>query len=136
MRATKSRSRARPMSLSLCRDARVPAMKKTLITGGARGIGFGIAEAMLAAGYDVTVTGLTDDEVATVPKRDHLRAVRLDVTTCIARLDRLDALVNCAAIILRDGQEFTVEGFQKVIDVNLTGTMRLCVAAKPLLEGG
>ena len=68
------------MSLSLCRDARVPVMKKTLITGGARGIGFGIAEAMLAAGYDVTVTGLTDDEVDAVPKREHLRAVRLDVT--------------------------------------------------------
>ena len=115
-------------------------MKQALITGGARGIGLGIAEAMLAAGYDVTVTGLTADEVAAVPKRDRLRAVPLDVTNdmdvaaCITRLDRLDALVNCAGIILRDGQEFTIEGFQKVIDVNLTGTMRMCVAAKPLLE--
>jgi NAD(P)-dependent dehydrogenase (short-subunit alcohol dehydrogenase family) len=115
-------------------------MKRALITGGARGIGFGIAEAMLAAGYDVIVTGLTADEVAAVPKRDRLRTVPLDVTNdadvtaCIARLDRLDALVNCAGIILRDGQEFTVAGFQKVIDVNLTGTMRMCVAAKPLLE--
>jgi NAD(P)-dependent dehydrogenase (short-subunit alcohol dehydrogenase family) len=115
-------------------------MKRALITGGARGIGSGIAEAMLAAGYDVTVTGLTANEVAAVPKRDRLRAVPLDVTNdmdvaaCIARLDRLDALVNCAGIILRDGQEFTIEGFQKVIDVNLTGTMRMCVAAKPLLE--
>jgi NAD(P)-dependent dehydrogenase (short-subunit alcohol dehydrogenase family) len=115
-------------------------MKQALITGGARGIGFGIAEAMLAAGYQVTVTGLTADEVAAVPKRDHLRAVTLDVTDdadvarCLAGLTRLDALVNCAGIILRDGQEFTVQGFQKVIDVNLTGTMRLCVAAKPLLE--
>ena len=33
-------------------------MKQALITGGARGIGFGIAEAMLKAGYGVTVTGL------------------------------------------------------------------------------
>jgi NAD(P)-dependent dehydrogenase (short-subunit alcohol dehydrogenase family) len=115
-------------------------MKQALITGGARGIGFGIAEAMLAAGYEVTVTGLTEEEVAAVPKRAYLRAVKLDVTDdadvarCVAGLVRLDALVNCAGIILRDGQEFTVEGFQKVIDVNLTGTMRLCVAAKPLLE--
>jgi len=117
-------------------------MKQALITGGARGIGFGIAEAMLAAGYQVTVTGLTAEEVASVPVRDHLRAVRLDVTNdadvarCVAGLARLDALVNCAGIILRDGQEFTVPGFQKVIDVNLTGTMRMCMAAKPLLEGG
>jgi len=115
-------------------------MKHALITGGARGIGFGIAEAMLAAGYQVTVTGLTEAEVAAVPKRDHLRAVRLDVTSdsdvaaCIAGLTRLDALVNSAGMVLRDGKEFTVAGFQKVIDVNLTGTMRMCVAAKPLLE--
>ena len=115
-------------------------MKQALITGGARGIGFGIAGAMLDAGYGVTVTGLTAEEVAGVPARDHLRAVRLDVTrdgdvaACVAQFARLDALVNCAGMVLRDGKEFTIEGFQKVIDVNLTGTMRMCVAAKPLLE--
>ena len=47
-------------------------MKQALITGGARGIGFGIAEAMLEAGYGVTVTGLTDEEVAAVPPRENL----------------------------------------------------------------
>jgi NAD(P)-dependent dehydrogenase (short-subunit alcohol dehydrogenase family) len=115
-------------------------MKQALITGGARGIGFGIAQAMLDAGYGVTVTGLTQEEVASVPVRDNLKAVALDVTNdsdvaaCIARLTRLDALVNSAGMVLRDGKEFTIQGFQKVIDVNLTGTMRLCVAAKPLLE--
>ena len=117
-------------------------MKQALITGGARGIGFGIAEALLKAGYDVVVTGLTAEEVAAAPKRDHLKAVRLDVTKdaqvadCIAALSRLDALVNCAGVILREGKEFTIEGFQQVIDVNLTGTMRMCMAAKPLLEDG
>jgi len=115
-------------------------MKQALITGGARGIGYGIAQDMLDAGYCVTVTGLTADEVAAVPAQDRLQAVRLDVTNdsdvaaCIAMLPRLDALVNSAGMVLRDGKEFTIEGFQKVIDVNLTGTMRLCVAAKPLLE--
>src|SRR3954466_14440547 len=115
-------------------------MKQALITGGARGIGFGIAEAMLAAGYAVTVTGLTAEEIAAVPARDHLEAVQLDVTSdaevtaCIAKFKQLDALVNCAGIILRDGKEFTIAGFQQVIDVNLTGTMRMCMAARPLLE--
>src|SRR5882757_1316464 len=115
-------------------------MKQALITGGARGIGFGIAEAMLAAGYGVTVTGLTTAEAAAVPERENLQAVVLDVTSdaevaaCIGKLSRLDALVNCAGIILRDGKEFTIEGFQQVIDVNLTGTMRMCVGARPLLE--
>src|SRR5471032_520890 len=115
-------------------------MKQALITGGARGIGFGIAEAMLAAGYKVAVTSLTAAEVAAVPRRDNLNAVTLDVTddaviaACIAGLPRLDVLVNCAGMVLRDGKEFTIEGFQKVIDVNLTGTMRMCLAAKPLLD--
>jgi NAD(P)-dependent dehydrogenase (short-subunit alcohol dehydrogenase family) len=115
-------------------------MKQALITGGARGIGFGIAQAMLQAGYEVLVTGLTADEVAGVPRRDHLKAVALDVTKdaqvadCIGQLPRLDALVNCAGMILRDNKEFTIQGFQQVIDVNLTGTMRTCVAARPLLE--
>lgn len=119
-------------------------MKQALITGGARGIGWGIAEALSAAGYAVTVTGLTDDEVAAVPVRDNVKTVRLDVTddgqvaALTGSLARLDALVNCAGMILRDGKEFTIEGFQRVIDVNLTGTMRLCVAARPLLarQGG
>jgi NAD(P)-dependent dehydrogenase (short-subunit alcohol dehydrogenase family) len=115
-------------------------MKQALITGGARGIGLGIAEAMLAAGYKVTVTGLTAEEIAGVPQHDHLEAVQLDVTSdadvaaCIGKFKQLDALVNCAGIILRDGKEFTIAGFQQVIDVNLTGTMRMCMAAKPLLE--
>ncbi len=115
-------------------------MKQALITGGARGIGWGVAEAMLTAGYAVNVTGLTEEEVAAVPARENLTAVQLDVTdnagvtAYIARLTRLDALVNCAGMILRENKEFTIEGFQKVIDVNLTGTMRMCVAAKPLLE--
>ena len=115
-------------------------MKQALITGGARGIGFGIAEAMLVAGYAVTVTGLTAEEVAQVPTHENLKSARLDVTddadvaACLAGLPRLDALVNCAGIILRDGKEFTIQGFQQVLDVNLTGTMRLCLGAKPLLE--
>jgi len=56
------------------------------------------------------------------------------VAACIGKLSRLDALVNCAGIILRDGKEFTIPGFQQVIDVNLTGTMRMCMGARPLLE--
>lgn len=115
-------------------------MKQVLITGGARGIGWGIAQAMLAAGYGVTVTGLTPEEVAAVPQQANLKAVTLDVTSdsdvarAMAAFTRLDALVNCAGTILREGKEFTIQGFQKVIDVNLTGTMRMCVAAKPFLE--
>src|SRR5262249_60411982 len=110
-------------------------LRQALITGGARGIGFGVATAMLAAGFRVVVTGLTEDEVAAVPQQDRLEAVRLDVTDAAgiaelaARLDRLDALVNCAGIIMR-GAEYDIEAFQRVVDVNLTGTMRMCLAMR------
>lgn len=115
-------------------------MKHALITGGAGGIGHGAAKALLGAGYFVTVTGLTPEEAAAVPAHPALRAVTLDVTNDadvarrVGELERLDLLVNCAGIILRGGAEFDIAGFQKVLDVNLTGTMRMCMAAKPLLE--
>ena len=115
-------------------------MRRVLITGGARGIGFGVAQAMLAAGYRVTVTGLTAAEVAGVAPQDGLEALVLDVTSdasvaaCLDRIERLDALVNCAGMILRGGAEFEIEAFRRVIEVNLTGTMRMCVAARGLLE--
>ncbi len=114
-------------------------MRRAIITGGARGIGWGIANSMLEAGYAVTVSGLTRDEVDFVPAREHLEAVQLDVTSdaqvekLLARFASLDVLVNCAGIIKR-GAEYDIETFKTVIDVNLTGTMRMCVAAKPALE--
>ncbi len=114
-------------------------MRRVLITGGTGGIGFGIAEAMLADSWAVTVTGLTRAEVEALPSRPNLSAVVLDVTSeeavvaCLADFGRLDALVTCAGIILRNGEEFTPEGFARVVDVNLTGTMRVCLAARPLL---
>jgi NAD(P)-dependent dehydrogenase (short-subunit alcohol dehydrogenase family) len=113
--------------------------QRALITGGARGIGFGIATAMLDADYEVTVTGLSAEEVAAVPAREHLSASRLDVTqvdsiaALLAQFNELDVLVNCAGIIHRDGAEYEIEAFQKVIDVNLTGTMRMCMACRPKL---
>jgi len=113
--------------------------RQVLITGGARGIGFGIATAMVNAGYDVTVTGLSDAEVAAVPQHEHLSALKLDVTDAesitkaLAPFDELSALVNCAGMICRGGAEYDIATFQKVIDVNLTGTMRMCVAARPKL---
>lgn len=115
-------------------------MKRAFITGGTTGIGLGIAQAFLAADYAVTVTGIDADSIAALPSHPHLTGLVLDVTkdndvrNSVAGLDRLDVLVNCAGIILRGGQEFTPEGFQKVIDVNLTGTMRMCLAAQDLLK--
>ena len=117
--------------------------KVALITGGARGIGFGIGEALLLDGYEVIVTGLSSDEVDAVPDRKHLSAYQLDVTdaasvrSVLSKCDRLDALINCAGMIIRGGAEYDMDAFKKVIDVNLTGTMRMCVSARDkLAESG
>jgi NAD(P)-dependent dehydrogenase (short-subunit alcohol dehydrogenase family) len=114
-------------------------IRKALITGGATGIGYAIATAMVEAGYHVTVTGLTDEQVAAVVTGPHLIATKLDVTSTASAsavldsFDRLDALVNCAGMIIRNYGEYDIDTFQKVIDVNLTGTMRMCVAAREKL---
>ena len=116
-----------------------PSRPRALVTGGTTGIGLGIATAMAGAGYEVTATGLTDEQVAAVPRRQHFSAVKLDVTSAesvagvLEPFRELAALINCAGVIFRGGAEYDMANFQKVIDVNLTGTMRMCVGARAKL---
>lgn len=110
-----------------------------LVTGGTRGIGAGVALALAEAGYQVLATGLTQDEVAATPAHAAIRHARLDVTSdaevagVVAGCERIDALVNCAGMIQRGGKEFEIEAFRLTVEVNLTGTMRMCLAAKEKL---
>jgi NAD(P)-dependent dehydrogenase (short-subunit alcohol dehydrogenase family) len=120
-------------------DAPSSTSRFALVTGGTRGIGQGAALALAAAGYEVLATGLTEDEVAAAPPHPAIRHARLDVTrddevaALVAACPRLDALVNCAGMIQRGGKEFEIEAFRLTIEVNLTGTMRMCVAARDKL---
>ena len=114
-------------------------MKKTVVvTGGTRGIGAAVSGVLASAGWQVIAASISQHEIDefTGPADIDLRL--LDVTdnssvnTLFSGLEKLDALVNCAGILQRDA-EYDIEVFQRVIDVNLTGTMRCCVAAQPLL---
>ena len=113
-------------------------MPHAVISGGTGGIGAGVVEVLTKAGWQVTATGATDAEVAAFNAPKNATATVLDVTNTeqvtnfFADLPRLDALVNCAGI-LRKADEYDIDTFQKVVDVNLTGTMRCCLAARPLL---
>lgn len=110
-----------------------------LVTGGTRGIGAGAALALAEAGYEVLATGLTEEEVAAAPSHQAIRHARLDVTrddevaAIVAGCRRIDALVNCAGMIQRGGKEFEIDAFRLTIEVNLTGTMRMCLAARDKL---
>ncbi|HEV2675677.1 MAG TPA: SDR family oxidoreductase [Aliidongia sp.] len=113
-----------------------------MVTGGTGGIGGAIAQALRNAGADVLATGLGGAEVAAAEAGAAFQGIRvraLDVaddravTDLVDGLGRLDILVNGAGMIVRAGGEFEVETFQKVIEVNLTGAMRLATACRPLL---
>jgi NAD(P)-dependent dehydrogenase (short-subunit alcohol dehydrogenase family) len=113
---------------------------RVLVVGGAGDIGAAIARAYLAAGCEVVATGVDAAAVAAsgLKPRSGLMLAPLDVTddaqveAFVAGLGRLHTLVNCAGILARF-EEFEIETFQRVVDVNLTGTFRMCKACQPLL---
>ena len=114
--------------------------KLALVTGGTHpmGIGFAGAKALVAKGYDVVVTGYSEQELTLAPATPGISARLLDVTdtysiaALVEALPRLDALVNCAGHASYD--EFEPDSFARTVEVNLTGTMRVTMAALPLLK--
>ncbi len=111
-----------------------------LISGGTSGIGFAIARAFADAGADVIATGVSEEITREAASREPRISFRvLDVSDLAAveqivgEIKSLNMLINCAGLLLRGGQEFEIENFERVLDVNLTGTMRLSSACHPLL---
>ncbi|MGK9235905.1 SDR family oxidoreductase [Inquilinus limosus] len=108
-----------------------------LVSGGTQGIGAAIAAELARLGATVTAAGLAPAAGAEPPQGAQL--AELDVTDAAAvevlvrGLGRLDILINCAGVIRR-GAEHDPAVFEQVLAVNLTGTMRLCAAARPLLK--
>ena len=123
-------------------DAALFAGRQVLVIGGTSGIGCGIAAGFLRHGARVLVTGATADDVAAVagdPQLQGAHAAMLDVRDgaavegCLAALPTLDVLVNCAGVIRRVVEHDPV-AFAETVDINLTGTMRVCAAARAGLK--
>ena len=115
--------------------------RDVLVTGGTSGIGLGAALAFRALGARVAATGATDAECDTARTQEASSGIafmQLDVRdgpavdALVAALPSLDVLVNAAGVIRRD-LEHEPDVFAEVIAINLTGTMRVCAAARPKL---
>jgi NAD(P)-dependent dehydrogenase (short-subunit alcohol dehydrogenase family) len=118
----------------------LPNPYRVVVVGGTGGIGAAITKEFIALGATVTATAATEKELqnADFGALEGLSLAALDVTDDKAvnqfagEIGNINALVNCAGILRRD-EEFDLEIFQKVIDVNLTGTMRCCTAFRGAL---
>lgn len=115
--------------------------RQVLVTGGSSGIGLALAQGFAAAGASVVATAATEPELRAAPEGERIAYAELDVrdeaaiAALAGRLERLDVLVNCAGVNLQRA-EFEIETFESVVDVNLTGVMRMCVACRELLADG
>jgi 3-oxoacyl-[acyl-carrier protein] reductase len=107
--------------------------RQVLVIGGSSGIGNGIAQAFRTQGAGVAVCG-TRASAADYVANDGsdlagLDYHQLDVSDASAieafapRLDRLDVLVLAQGAVLYRRGEFAMDGFRKVLEVNLISLM-------------
>lgn len=123
--------------------------RRILVTGAARGIGLAVATACLQEGAKVLVTDMDEGALSQawanlVHSEGRLRLCKLDVTdpnsiemafSTVAEWQALDGLVNNAAILdIGDAASTTDARFARVLDVNLTGALRITRAALPQLR--
>lgn len=118
-----------------------------LITGGARGIGAGIARAMIAEGAKIYVGDIDADSAKACALEIGAEALLLDVTDDvswtlaaehIAQSDgRLDILVhNAGGEVVKPLHELSAQDMRRQIAVNLEGPMIGCAKMLPLLKAG
>ena len=119
-----------------------------IVTGAAAGIGRAVARALHAAGANVTVTDIDGDSARAVAESlsttgPACLGLRLDVTDdasvragveqAAEHWGRVDILVNNAGVsgYSTPVWETTDANWQRVLDLNLTGTFRMCRAVVP-----
>jgi 3-oxoacyl-[acyl-carrier protein] reductase len=128
--------------------AQTLAGKAAVVTGGSRGIGLSIAEALLSRGASVVITGRDSSHLETARKRlgkdgaDRVHAVRADVRdaddaanaikAAVERFGGVDILVNNAGVgVFAPVADMDVTQWHDVIETNLSGVFFCCHAAIP-----
>lgn len=117
---------------------------RALITGGGRGIGAGIARVLATAGWHVTVTGRTSEQVEEVAAEIGGAAVvgdvskRGDVERMLAAAGPFNLLVANAGVALwEESWETDPDEWWRIFEVNVRGVYLTCRLALPgLIERG
>jgi 3-oxoacyl-[acyl-carrier protein] reductase len=121
-----------------------------IVTGSGKGLGKAIAEAFFREGarvalWDVDLPSVKQMSDGLDPSGKRAIAVQVNVTIeaevdravseTVERFGRLDVLVNNAGISRhRPIEEMTVEMFESVMKVNVTGTFICCRAVAPIMK--
>jgi NAD(P)-dependent dehydrogenase (short-subunit alcohol dehydrogenase family) len=119
--------------------------KRVLITGGNRGIGFAIAQGLLAQGYEIIITArsLENAQAAAAKLSGKVTPLQLEVTDdnsihqAIQQIDTLDVLINNAGIYPDEGVTILTADrafMTHTLDTNTLGPLHLTQACIPLLE--
>ncbi len=125
--------------------------KVALITGGTKGIGYGIAEMLIKDGMRVAITGRSEDTLREAIqqlnqlKEGHALGVVADVRDfasqqsavkqVVDQWGALDVLVANAGVgHFAPIESLTIEQWQETIDINLTGVFYSVKAALPALK--
>jgi NAD(P)-dependent dehydrogenase (short-subunit alcohol dehydrogenase family) len=114
--------------------------KVALITGGTKGIGFGIAEALLEEGIHVAITGRNKSKASDAAKKlnssvttkakaiglmgdvTDFKSIKKAVDDTIKQFGQLDIVVANAGLgHFASIEDLTIEQWQETIDTNLTG---------------
>jgi 3-oxoacyl-[acyl-carrier protein] reductase len=125
--------------------------KSAVVTGGTRGIGHAIAEALLKENFDVFICGTTQAGVDRAVGRlkaahgDQITGMVCDVGSyeqvrdmmlkVAQRYQGLDVMVNNAGIgLFRSVESLSPEDWRSTIDTNLSGLFYCCHEAIPLMK--
>jgi NAD(P)-dependent dehydrogenase (short-subunit alcohol dehydrogenase family) len=125
--------------------------KTAVVTGGNRGIGLAIAQALASEGCRVAITGrdksALDAATKTLKSADSFAqvcdvrdpaAVKKFFADVSGRFKRLDVLVNNAGVAheLAGVESLSLDAWRTSIDTNLTGLFLVTQAALPLMSEG
>jgi NAD(P)-dependent dehydrogenase (short-subunit alcohol dehydrogenase family) len=117
--------------------------RSALVTGGARGLGVEICRLLADEGFTVWCTARDEAAASRIAFAGDVRAARLDVddvasvAALAARIDRLDVLVNNAAVDYDTDQRALTADLDRVrrdLETNLFGAWRTAQAFAPQLR--